>query len=159
MTRLIGLDIGTSGCKAIVLDSTGAQISAASREYPIDIPQPTWAEQDAELVWTRAREALSEAIAAAGRDESVAALGLSVQGEAVIPVDGHGNALRPAILGMDTRTGEQNRWLADHLGAEARRLFYFCRAVLQIVVGVGTQLQLYKTYGEFLWEIGHDECL
>jgi len=152
VTRLIGLDIGTSGCKAIVLDSTGAQISAASREYPIDIPQPTWAEQDAELVWTRAREALSEAIAAAGRDESVAALGLSVQGEAVIPVDGHGNALRPAILGMDTRTGEQNRWLADHLGAE----YLFERTGMPIhTVNTLPKLLWLKEHAPEIWRHAH----
>jgi xylulokinase len=118
VTRLIGLDIGTSGCKAIVFSTDGAPLSSASREYPIDIPRPTWAEQNAELVWSRAREVLHEATAGAGPGEPIAAIGLSVQGEATIPVDARGQAMRPAILGMDYRTGEQNRWLAENMGAE-----------------------------------------
>ena len=116
--RLIGLDIGTSGCKAVVFDTQGNLLSSASREYRVDLPQPDWAEQDAEGVWQQALAALRQAVATAGPGEEFAALGLSVQGEAVMPVDARGHALRPAILGMDTRTGEQNRWLAERLGAE-----------------------------------------
>jgi xylulokinase len=50
--------------------------------------------------------------------QHIAAIGLSVQGEAVMPVDEQGRTLRPAILGMDTRTGEQNAWLCQRFGAE-----------------------------------------
>lgn len=115
--RLIGLDIGTTGCKAVIFDALGNLLTSVSREYAVDIPRPNWAEQDAERVWRLAQDALREAIAAAGSEDSVA-LGLSVQGEAVMPVDARGQALCPAILGMDTRTGEQNAWLRDKFGAE-----------------------------------------
>jgi len=115
---LIGLDVGTTGCKASIFDAEGNLVAKASREYAVDIPHPGWAEQDAEAVWVLAQKALREAIAALGPGDRVAALGLSVQGEAVIPVDAEGHALRPAILGMDTRTGEQNEWLAATFGAE-----------------------------------------
>jgi xylulokinase len=60
---------------------------------------------------------MREAIATGGPGR-VIAVGLSAQGEAVMPVDGQGQALRPAILGMDTRTGEQNMWLRERFGAE-----------------------------------------
>ena len=115
---LIGLDVGTTGCKAIVFDHQGQILGRASREYAIDVPHPQWAEQDAEGVWLLAWEALCEAVAQARHDPPLA-MALSVQGEAVIPVDSQGRALRPAILGMDTRTGAENRRLADRLGAEA----------------------------------------
>ncbi len=114
---LIGLDVGTTGCKAIVFDAAGRVLSQASREYSILTPQPNWAEQDAERVWTLAWEALREAVSK-NRGEPPRALALSVQGEAVIPVDVEGRALRHAILGMDTRTGEENRWLVEQFGAE-----------------------------------------
>jgi len=114
---LIGLDVGTTGCKAIVFDATGRILSQASREYSILTPQPNWAEQDAEWVWTLAWEALREAVSK-NSGESPRALALSVQGEAVIPVDTEGRALRHAILGMDTRTGDENRWLVERFGAE-----------------------------------------
>jgi len=115
--RLIGLDIGTTGCKAAVFDVQGNLVSRASREYAVDMPHPGWAEQDSERVWQLAQDALRQAIAAAGSGE-VVALGMSVQGEAVMPVDVKGWALRPAILGMDTRTGEQNAWLRQRFGAD-----------------------------------------
>lgn len=118
---LIGLDIGTTGCKVVAFDAEGTILASAVREYAIDIPVPGWAEQDAERVWTLARDALAEVAGqlTAAEEAPVEAIGLSVQGEAVIPVDRHGRAIHPAILGMDTRTGEQNRQLREHFGARA----------------------------------------
>lgn len=119
---LIGLDIGTTGCKAIVFREDGTILGRASREYAIDTPHPGWAEQDAERVWRLAIESLRGAVAAAhtvASDDPPAAMALSVQGEAVIPVDARGRPLRAAILGMDTRTVPQNAWLAERFGAEA----------------------------------------
>jgi len=115
---LIGLDIGTTGCKAIVFAADGRVLAKASREYPISTPHPRWAEQDAERVWQLAWESLREAVAGAGADRPVA-MALSCQGEAVTPVDAAFRPLRPTILGMDTRTTEENRWLAGRFGAEA----------------------------------------
>lgn len=105
-----GLDIGTTGCKAVLFDGDSTLLCSASREYDVEIPHPRWAEQDAENIWQLAQEALGEAISKA-KIKKIAAIGLSVQGEAVIPVDRQGFALRPAILGMDSRTTEQNDWL------------------------------------------------
>jgi xylulokinase len=114
---LIGLDIGTTGCKAIVFNKDGKILGQGAREYSILTPHPNWVEQDAERVWELAWDALHEAVVAAD-DDPPQALALSCQGEAVIPVDGDGRALRPAILGMDTRTGAENEWLAERFGAE-----------------------------------------
>lgn len=114
---LIGLDIGTTGCKAVVFTEDGRVLCAAAREYPLVSPQPHWAEQDLEQVWNLACGALAEAVSAVKKDPP-AAMALSVHGEAVVPVDRHGKPLRRAILGMDTRTGEENRWLAERFGAE-----------------------------------------
>ncbi|HRW50684.1 MAG TPA: FGGY family carbohydrate kinase [Caldilinea sp.] len=115
---LIGLDIGTTGCKAMVFAADGRVLGEARREYAIQTPQPSWAEQEAEQVWSLAWQCLRAVIAGVPSEPPVA-LALSCQGEAVIPVDGEGRALRPAILGMDTRTTAENEWLADTFGAEA----------------------------------------
>jgi len=115
--NLLGLDIGTTGCKAILFDADGTLLAKASREYTVDFPQPQWVEQDLEEVWRLAQEAIREAIAAA-RVTEIAAIGLSVHGEAVTPVDERGYPLRPTILGMDTRTGPQNDWLRQRFGGE-----------------------------------------
>ena len=116
--RLIGLDIGTTGCKTIVFDADGNLLGSASREYTVDIPQPDLGRARRGAGVATAQDALRQAIATAGPGDRIAAVGLSVQGEAVMPVDARGQALRPAILGMDTRTGEQNAWLAATFGAE-----------------------------------------
>jgi xylulokinase len=117
MAQLLGLDVGTTGCKAVLFDEDGALLASASREYAVDLPHPGWAEQDLEWVWALAMEAMRQAIAEAGAGE-VAAIGLSVHGEAVTPVDGAWRPLRPTILGMDTRTGPQNEWLRERFGGE-----------------------------------------
>lgn len=115
---LIGLDIGTTGCKAHVFNEELKLLASASREYAVDIPHPHWAEQDAEKVWKLAKECLSESIIKTSASDPVAAIGLSVQGEAVTAVDAQGDALRPMILGMDTRTDCQVKELRDRFGAE-----------------------------------------
>ena len=135
---LIGLDIGTTGCKAIVFAADGTVLGQARREYTIQTPQPGWAEQDAEAVWALAWQCLCEAIAGAQADPPVA-LALSCQGEAVIPVDADGRALRPAILGMDTRTTAENRWLAETFGAN--ELFH----------RTGMPLHTINTLPQLLW--------
>ncbi len=115
---LLGLDLGTTGCKALLFDSDGTLLAKASREYAVDFPRPHWAEQDMETVWRLAQEAIREAIAAAGV-KGITAIGLSVHGEAVTPVDRAGHPLRPTILGMDTRTSAQNDYLRKRFGSEA----------------------------------------
>ena len=142
--NLIGLDVGTTGCKAHVFNRDGMLLASASREYAVDFPHPGWAEQDSEVVWKLTQEALREAITAAGASESVAAIGLSVQGEAVMPVDAKGRVLRPAILGMDTRTGEQNQWLTKKFGAE--KLFQ----------STGMPIHTINTLPKLLWLKQHE---
>jgi len=114
---VIGLDIGTTGCKAVVFSDTWHVIGQAAREYPILTPRTGWAEQDAERVWRLALESLAEAVAACRSDPPVA-MALSVQGEAVMAVNNQARPLRNAILGMDTRTTQESRWLAETFGAE-----------------------------------------
>lgn len=114
---LIGLDIGTTGCKANLFDYEGRVLASASREYDILTPKPGWYEQDAEEVWLLAKECLREV--AAHPSEPPVALALSVQGEAIAPVDRDGRALRPMLLGMDTRTKSENEKLSTWFGADA----------------------------------------
>ena len=109
---LIGLDIGTTGCKAIVFGPDWEILGRAAREYPVLTPHVDWAEQDAERVWQLALETLTQAVDQA-RADPPRAMALSVQGEAVIPVDGTGRPIRHAILGMDTRSTAENDWLAE----------------------------------------------
>lgn len=114
---VIGLDIGTTGCKAAVFSDEWKIAAIASREYSVLTPHPHWAEQDAERVWQLALEALAQAVRESQADPPKA-IALSVQGEAVIAVDRMGRPMRHAILGMDTRTTAENDWLSETFGPE-----------------------------------------
>lgn len=118
MINLLGLDIGTTGCKAILFDSDGNLLAGVYREYNVDFPYPQWAEQNLENVWLLVQEAICEVVLTAGINE-IAAIGLSVHGEAVTAVDKNGISLRPTILGMDTRTSLQNDWVKEYFGSES----------------------------------------
>jgi xylulokinase len=112
---LIGLDIGTTGCKAIIFDVQGKPLGQAFRDYGTICDQPAKAEQDAEAVWRLAKDALREAVLASGVKD-ICALSVSVQGDAIIPVDAQFRALHPAILGMDYRSAPQAAACAEQFG-------------------------------------------
>ena len=90
---MIGLDIGTTGCKAIAFSNDWRILGQGKRECSILTPQTHWAEQDAELIWKLAVESLAEAINQSKSDPPTA-MALSVQGEAIIPVDKQGKPMR-----------------------------------------------------------------
>ncbi|HOW65525.1 MAG TPA: FGGY-family carbohydrate kinase [Candidatus Paceibacterota bacterium] len=113
--HLIGLDVGTTGCKAIVFDPAGHIKGHGYQEYEVHCTEPAMAEQDAEYVWILCQEALKQAVRTSGIRE-VGALSISVQGDAIIPVDCSCHALHPAILGMDYRSEPQSKWCEDHFG-------------------------------------------
>jgi len=102
--HLMGLDVGTTGTKAIVFDDAGHLVSSAYREYPLTHPRPGWSDLDSNRVWLAVAEAAGEA--AARSPEPVRALGISSQGEAATPVSESGEVLAPAIVSFCSRTRE-----------------------------------------------------
>jgi xylulokinase len=118
---LMGVDVGTTGCKVALFDEDGNLRYVATREYEVLIPHSGWVEQDVEVVWYLVQDAIREVIALSDEDatcsDHIEAIGLSVQGEAVVPVNASGRVLRYAILGMDTRVNEQNAQLHKVFGA------------------------------------------
>lgn len=114
--HLIGLDVGTTGCKAIVFDPEGRMQGHSFREYGVVCDLPAMAEQDAEHVWSLTREVLRAAVAQSGTKD-ITALSVSVQGDAVIPVAPDFRPLHRAILGMDYRAQRQARECEARCGA------------------------------------------
>jgi xylulokinase len=119
----VGLDIGTSGSRAVAIDETGRIVaSATSAHAPFASPRPAWAEQDPDDWWRAACDALRAVLAdkevAAG---SVVAVGLSGQMHGAVLLDAAGRVLRPSIIWCDQRTAEECRWLNREIG-EARLL-------------------------------------
>jgi xylulokinase len=116
---LIGLDIGTTGCKACVFDESGRLRGQALRECAVISTRPAMAEQDAEAVWLAVKDVLRESAAQSGRADEIAGLSISSQGDAIIPIDRSYNALHPAILGMDYRCEAQALELSEKFGSRA----------------------------------------
>lgn len=111
---LLGIDVGTTGAKAAVFDKDGVQKGYAFQEYGIICPQKGYAEQDAELVWSITKDVIKRAIAGIG--DQIAALSLSVQGDAIIPINKNREALAYTQLGMDYRGTEETRYFVKEFG-------------------------------------------
>jgi len=114
---LLGLDIGTTGCKAVVFDVEGKVLSQAYREYPLIHPQPGWAELDMDIVLRKIEESIQEASVQSKKDP-IKALSISTQGEAFVPVDKKGNLLAHSPISFDNRAKDFIPWWEETLGAE-----------------------------------------
>jgi xylulokinase len=101
MEALVGLDVGTTGVKALAISPAGEVLARADEAYPLSTPRPGWSEQDP-TAWTRATDA---ALARLGVEPR--AIGLSGQMHGLVCLDGRGRVLRPAILWNDQRTAAE----------------------------------------------------
>lgn len=116
---LLGLDVGTSGSKAVLVRPDGTVIASAERRHALSLPRPGWAEHDAEAVWWADIRAL---LAELGREALREVVGVCVSGigPCLLPADAGGAPLRPAILyGIDTRATAEVEELTRRYGAEA----------------------------------------
>jgi xylulokinase len=108
MPYMLGLDIGTSGAKAVVVRDDGEVVATGTADYPISHPFPLWSEQDPADWWAGARAALRSALDASGVPANeVAALGLTGQMHGAVFLDDADAVIRPAMLWNDGRTGAQ----------------------------------------------------
>jgi len=117
MAFILGLDIGTSGAKALLSDEQGHVLATAVSEYPLLTPYPLWSEQDPAEWWRGAKEALAQVVS--GIDASaVAGLGLTGQMHGSVFLDGQDRVIRPALLWNDQRTAEECRQITEKIGQE-----------------------------------------
>ena len=98
----LGLDIGTSGCKALVFNDYGEEIAHAYQEYPIITIKEGWVELDSEEVCAKCFEVIKE-VALKTSADPVRSMGISSQGEAITPVDKNGTILGNGMISSDTR--------------------------------------------------------
>lgn len=119
MTTL-GVDIGTSSSKGVLVDGDGFVLATAVRRHAVDRPHPGHVEMDARLWWTEFVGITRELLDGPGPAEVVDAVGVSGMGPCVVLTDADGEPLRPAILyGVDTRATDQITRLDDELGRDA----------------------------------------
>ena len=112
MQPLVGLDVGTTGVKAVAIADDGEVVARAERGYPLSTPQPGWCEQDPEDWWSASQSALADL------GVEPRAIGLSGQMHGLVVLDEHDDVLRPAILWNDQRTGEECAEIESRIGLE-----------------------------------------
>jgi xylulokinase len=111
MSVSVGLDVGTSGVKALAVSQDGDVVASAEVEYPLSTPKPGWSEQDPEDWWRGTQEAL-----AALNVSDVAGIGLSGQMHGLVALDDADAVVRPAILWNDQRTAAQCEEIESRVG-------------------------------------------
>ena len=117
MTRIaIGVDVGTTGARAVAADEQGRVVAVRSADYPLHTPHPGWTEQDPEDWWRTAREVL--AATAQAIDGEIVGLGLTGQMHGSVFLDAAGAVIRPALLWNDQRTAAQCDEITERVGAE-----------------------------------------
>ena len=117
---LLGVDIGTSGSKGVLVDLGGNVIAHQSVEHGVDTPRPGWFEHDADAIWWAdfkriCRALIAETGAPAGE---IAAVGVSALCPDMLPVDENGRPLRKGILYCDSRAQVQHEQIIDRFGDE-----------------------------------------
>ncbi|GHB34811.1 sugar kinase [Streptomyces umbrinus] len=116
---VIGVDIGTSSSKGVLVDEGGTVLATAVRPHTVERPHPGHVEMDARVWWDEFASITRELLKSAPDGTSVTAVGVSGMGPCVALTDGTDTPLRPAILyGVDTRATEQIARLDDELGRD-----------------------------------------
>ena len=125
MKYLIGLDVGTSGAKCIMIDETGRVVASSTQEYPLSTPRPGWAEQNPEDWWQGVVRGL-RAILEKAKVNPGDILGLSYSGQmhGLVALDENNEVIRPAILWCDQRTQKQCDWITEKAGGLEKLLGY-----------------------------------
>ena len=112
MSTLVGLDVGTTGVKALAITPDGDVVGSAEEHYGLSSPQPGWSEQDPEDWWRASKAALAQV----GGEER--RIGLSGQMHGLVCLDERGDILRPAILWNDQRTAAECAEIEERIGLE-----------------------------------------
>jgi xylulokinase len=112
VTTLVGLDVGTTGVKAVAISPTGEVLAMEEEAYPLSTPHPGWAEQDPEDWWRAAEAVIARLPFAEVR------LGFSGQMHGLVCLDADDRVLRPAILWNDQRTAAECTEIEQRVGLE-----------------------------------------
>lgn len=119
MKLFLGLDVSTTGAKALLINERGGVVSSATAPLALSAPHPLWSEQDPRDWWIGIVKSIRQALEQAGVSGSaVTSIGLTGQMHGLVLLDEQGEVLRPAILWNDQRTGAQCDEMRARLGKE-----------------------------------------
>ncbi len=103
---LLGIDVGTTGCKAAIFSEQGQMLALAYEEYDYTSPHTGWAELDSYAVWDTVKRTIHQVVSRCASPAKIRALSVSSLGEAVVPVTRDHRILGPSLLNFDIRGKE-----------------------------------------------------
>lgn len=112
----MGIDVGTTGCKAVIYNAEGNAESSAYREYSLKMPRAGWMELDPDDIWQSVKEVIAKSIRGY-TGEPVKAISISSIGEAVVSIDREGRTLYNSIIYLDGRGRTEVEYLRDKMGS------------------------------------------
>ncbi|MHC4982469.1 MAG: xylulokinase [Planctomycetota bacterium] len=141
MAYYLGIDIGTSGTKALIMDARARVLATATAEHGISAPKPGWSEQDPAEWWSATVKATRGVVRKAKIDgRQVAGIGLSGQMHGLVITNGAGKCLRPSIIWNDQRTAAQAAYIEQRVGGRKN-----------LIKLVGNMAQTSFTLTKLLW--------
>jgi len=126
----LGLDVGTSSVKSILISVDGGVAAVATAPLSLDTPRPGWAEQDPEAWWDASRTVI-RAVVDQRPNARVAAVGVSGQMHSSVFLDKRGAVIRPALLCCDGRTTAECREIETRAGGETQLRNWVCNPALE----------------------------
>lgn len=122
MAYLMGIDLGTSSLKTVIIDELGTVVAQSAENYQFDIPFNGYAEQDSEVWWKACCNTVNDTIRKFGKNpEEIAGISFSGQMHGVVMLDNRKQVIRPSILHCDARSYEQVSYINQKLGREKIR--------------------------------------
>lgn len=113
----IGIDLGTSAVKLLLMDETGKVLNIVSKEYPLSFPNPGWSEQNPSDWWEQSKAGLKELTINVDKN-SIAGISFGGQMHGLVVLDENDEVIRPAILWNDGRTQKETDYLNNEIGKE-----------------------------------------
>ncbi len=117
MRYLLGLDVSTTGSKALLIDEQGAVVASHSTPHPSSQPHPLWSEQNPLDWWAGIVTSIRAVLAQTKAADAIQAIGLTGQMHGLVCLDHHNEVLRPAILWNDQRTQAECDLITETIGA------------------------------------------
>ena len=117
INKYIGIDLGTSAVKLLLVDEKGAILGEVTKEYPLSFPQPGWSEQNPEDWWKAVQHGILQLTEHTDK-AAIRGIGVGGQMHGLVALDAQDRVIRPAILWNDGRTGEEVEYLNGVVGKE-----------------------------------------
>lgn len=167
---LMGIDVGTSGCKAAIFSTSGRLLRSAGRTYPLLFPREGWMELDPDEVYNAVIRCISECCMD-GLGDEVSAIAISSQGEAIIPVGHDGRPVYNAIVTFDSRNTAECNWFGSQFdkseimnltGAPIHPMFSLTKIVWlkNNLPERYSQIWMLMCFGDYIaYRLGADPCI